>query len=164
MLRQAVCVLGLSAALGAAACSGSSAGSKSTPAGRSTGVTTGTTSSAVTPGTSENGHDPIFWRTADNFQSIQAGQPYLAVFRITNGFAEPTLTVTATCMTCSRPSDRQPLTFQGQISQPVGADLPGSYYPMNIALPNPGRWELVVNAGVATTKLLVDVHTGQSSG
>ncbi len=95
---------------------------------------------------------------------MQAGRAYKVLFRVTGGYSEPTLHVTATCQNCPQPSERQPIDFEGQRAEPGSGDAPGSYYPMNITLPSAGSWALDVVAGSATARILVDALPGQSSG
>ena len=120
--------------------------------------------SATAPAANESGREPIFWRTEDSFASLQAGQAYKVLFRITNGYAEPSLTVTATCQSCAQPSERQPIEFVGERAEPGADEAPGSYYPMNIELPYAGQWELVVVAGSDTAQIDVSVGSGPASG
>ena len=86
------------------------------------------------------------------------------LFRITNGYAEPTLNVTARCQSCPLPSDRQPIEFAAQRTEPVGEDAPGSYYPLNLDLPSAGRWEIIIVAGSDQVGITVDAQAGQSAG
>jgi hypothetical protein len=144
------------AALALTVACGGGGGAKKTPAGATPGT------EAPTAVTSERGTDPIFWRTEDNFASLEIGQPYKTLFRITNGYAEPTLTVEATCRSCS-PAQSQTITFDGQQAQPVGGDAPGTYYPANITLPYAGEWEIRVAAGADSATILV-VVSGASAG
>lgn len=114
-----------------------------------------------TPFPTEAGADPVFWRSPDNFASIAAGgDGYKVVFRITNGFAEPTLTVVA-----DRVAGGQPIEFQGNLVTPVGGEAAGSYYPVTILLPQPGAWELTVQAGADEVTIPVDVaEPGPTAG
>jgi len=105
-----------------------------------------------TPFPTEAGADPVFWRTTDNFASLAAGTEYKVVFRITNGFAEQTLTVAA-----DRIAGGQPIEFEGNLVTPVGGEASGSYYPVTILLPQPGAWELTVQAGADEVTIPVDV-------
>jgi hypothetical protein len=154
----------------AISCGGGASSTKATPSlARATPVSSATTPSGAqatpplaTPAP-EHGQGAIFWRTTDNFASMQAGQPYKVVFRIANGFAEQTLPVTAACTSCP-PAERQPLSFQGGLVEPVGGEAPGSFYAMNITLPYAGRWEIDVIAGGDTAKIMVDVAAGASTG
>lgn len=116
--------------------------------GEPTATAVGETATPTAPGgVNEDGQDPVFWRTTDNFQSLQAGVPYLVVFRITSGYAEPKLRIVATCLSCPAPAQRQPVEFEPDRAEPVGEDAPGSYYAVNIELPFAGQWELTVVAG-----------------
>jgi hypothetical protein len=165
MLRNTALALVLCTALGVAvACSnnGGTSGSPATATVASGSPATSGPAVTATPA-AEAGKAPIFWRTADNFGSVQAGQPYKVLFRITGGYAEPTLRVTATCQSCPQPSQRQPIDFEGQRAEPGGGEAPGSYYPMNITLPSAGRWALDVVAGSDTARIMVDAQPGQSS-
>jgi hypothetical protein len=109
-------------------------------------------------GPNEGGQAPIYWRTADNFASVVAGEKYLVNFRIANGYDESALSVTATCVSC-RAGEQEELTFPGQNSPPfpAGSDLPGSYYPMNMVFPIAGQWEITVRAGADSVTIPVDV-------
>jgi len=71
--------------------------------------------------------------------------------------------VTATCASCP-PAERQPLSFQGGLVEPVGGEAPGSFYAMNITLPYTGQWEIDVVAGGDAAKIMVDVRASASSG
>jgi hypothetical protein len=151
--------------LGVALACGGNSGTSGSPATATVASGSPATSGPAVTATpaAEAGQGPIFWRTADNFRSVQTGQPYKVLFRITNGYAEPALHVTATCQTCSQPSERQPIDFEGQRAGPGGGEAPGSYYPMNITLPSAGRWEIDVVAGSDTARIMVDAQPGQSS-
>jgi hypothetical protein len=94
------------------------------------------------PPASESGSEPFFYRTADEFASLVANEPYKVLFRITNGYAEPMLTITAT-----RQDDGTQVSFEAALAEPSGNDAPGSYYPTNIDLPGAGAWTLTVQAG-----------------
>ena len=147
-----------------ASCSGSnSGGSQPTargPTATATAITTATAASGSTPTAAESGGEPVFWRTADNFTTVHAGAPYKVVFRITNGFHDDTLVVTA-----NRVAGGQPLEFRGNRVQPAGEEAPGVYYPLNIELPQPGRWELTVMAGNDHVKIVIDAgEPGPTAG
>lgn len=119
-------------------------GSSSKPAPSSTAQPSVTPATSPTaPSTaSEAGETPIFWRTADGFASLEAGVGYKVVFRITNGYAEPALSIMAV------PEDGGASEqFEAQQVQPGAGEAAGSYYAINIDLPRPGRWQLTVVAG-----------------
>ena len=119
-------------------------------------ATTGTSPFATAfSNPSEHGQAPVFYRTTDNFGSVIANQSYKVLFRVTNGYSQPTLTVTANCSSC--PGSPLPMTFTGTKVTPVGADAPGSYYPVNVTLPNVGNWELTVQAGRDSVKIPLEV-------
>jgi hypothetical protein len=165
-LRYAGLVLAVAGALAIATACGDGAGSRATPPPTATapGGTATPSPGATAPAPNESGREPIFWRTEDAFASLQAGRAYKVLFRITNGYAEPELSVTATCQSCAAPSERQPIEFVGQRAEPGANETPGSYYPMNIDLPYAGQWEIVVAAGGDTARISADARAGQSSG
>ncbi|MCH8025917.1 MAG: hypothetical protein IH866_03900 [Chloroflexi bacterium] len=105
----------------------------------------------------EWGEEPIYWRTTteDGIESLQACvDPCIGekvIFRISNGYAEQILLVVA-----ERESDGLRVEFEAGLA--VAEDeLPGSFYPLNLALPEPGAWRLTIMAGVDETIILVDV-------
>ena len=165
-IRSITCALvaGVIIAAAAACAEGGDgpAGTTSTPgqptsAPSPSATTTGTSPFATTfSGPNEGGQAPVFYRTADNFASVVAGQPYKVLFRITNGYAEPALSVTATCTSC--PSSPTPQALSGIMVQPVGEEAPGSFYPTNLTLPVAGHWELTVHAGADQVTIPVDVQ------
>jgi hypothetical protein len=81
------------------------------------------------------------------------------LFRVTNGFAEPTLTVVASCTSCfgDPVGDQATTILTGVMVTPVGEDAPGSYYPVNVLLPTAGHWELTVQAAADSVTIPVDV-------
>jgi hypothetical protein len=107
-------------------------------------------------GPNESGSSPVFWRTSDDFGSVTANEGYLVLFRIDSGFNEQSLTVTAICADCD--ADEQ--TFLGTNSPPIGADSPGSYYPIVLTFPEAGYWELTVHAGPDEVTIPIDVQPG----
>jgi hypothetical protein len=118
----------------------STAVSSATPAQTASDATT-----TPTPGSpNEGGSAPVYYRTSDNFASIVADQPYKVLFRVTNGYAEQSLTVVADCTDCPAGPDEQ--TFVGQMATPGAGEAAGSYYPTNITLPYAGHWEIAVLA------------------
>jgi hypothetical protein len=124
-----------------------------------TSVTPATSEVAATPvptspnGPNENGAAPIFWRTTDNFESLVADEAYLVLFRIENGYEEPSLSVSTTCTDCAADD----VTFVGTNSPPIGQDAPGSYYPISFSFPQAGQWELKVHAGDDEVVIPVEV-------
>ena len=154
-------MLVLGAAL-AAACGES--GGPSGPQPTTTAAPVTPQPSATAPAAGESGQEPVFWRTDDNFASLTAGEAYKVLFRITNGYAEPDLAVTATCQSCARPSEQQPIEFVGQRAEPGPGEAPGAYYPMNIELPYAGEWEIVVVAGEDAGRIAVSVQSGPAAG
>lgn len=118
------------------------------------------TPGALTPA-SEGGAAPVFWRTIDAFASVRAGEAYKVLFRVTNGYAEPTLRIVAACTSCASPSQRQELEFVAERAQPLGEEAPGSYYPVNIELPFAGSWQLTVVAGEDEVTIPVTVQPAQ---
>lgn len=110
----------------------------------------------ATPGPStpnELGETPVFWRTPDGFASLTAGKGYKALFRITNGYAEETLRIVAE----PAAGDGQPVEFISNKAIPGEGEAPGSYYPTEILLPEPGTWTLTVFAGEDEVSLTVTV-------
>ena len=91
--------------------------------------------------TTEQGEDPIYWRTADEFGTLRSGEPYKILFRITGGFAEDRIAVGAYQVGIPV------IEYDAFRAEPQGEDLPGSYYPMNLTLPAAGEWLLDVVAG-----------------
>ena len=146
--------------VGVACSSGGGPGSRQTTSTISSGSPPTSGPAATRATASESGQEPIFWRTTDNFQSLQAGKPYKALFRITNGYVEPTLNIIATCESCPQASAPTPIDFQANRTEPVGSDAPGSYYPLNITLPSVGRWQIEVVAGNDRVRILVDARSG----
>lgn len=145
-------LLALLALLSAAACGGSG-GAKPTATPTATPQAP-TTPAATTAAPNEAGIAPFYWRTEDGFRSLRAGGDtgYKVVFRITNGYAEDTLRITA-----KRVAGGQSLGFEAGRVQVGGGDRPGSYYATNILLPQPGRWDLTVVAGEDEITIPVEV-------
>ena len=73
------------------------------------------------------------------------------IFRIANGYAEETLLVVA-----ERPSDGLRVEFEA-IRVETQDELPGTFYPLNLAIPEPGSWQLYVMAGADEVIILVEV-------
>ena len=99
---------------------------------------------------SERGEAPVYWRTEDNFRSLQAGKPYKVLFRVTNGYEEGTLPIAASCSGC-----RGMLKLEATRADAVGAEVSGSFYPFSLELPSPGMWQLTVVAGDARVTIPV---------
>ena len=151
-------------ALGFAAACGDGDGGGATPTEEATATVeepSPTAEETPAPGPNEAGEAPVFYRTGDDFASLRAGEPYTVVFRITNGYAEPTLSVIAECLDCPGPAQQEPLEIEGAFSEPVGEDAPGSYYPMNLELPFEGSWKLTVLAGDDEVVIQVEAQPGQ---
>jgi len=104
----------------------------------------GATATPASGGPNESGSAPVYYRTSDNFASIVADQPYKVLFRVTNGYAEQSLTVVADCTDCPAGPNEQ--TFVGQMATPGAGEAAGSYYPTNLTLPDAGHWEIAVLA------------------
>jgi len=174
--RSLVLLVALCAALVLLSCGdGGSSGDATVPLQRGGPISSPTPGSAATieqptsststspfatafSGPNEGGSAPVFYRTADNFASLVAGQPYKVLFRITNGYAELTLTVTGVCTNCRTPNEPPTATLSGIMVQPVGEDAPGSYYPTNLLLPRAGHWELTVQATPDDVTIPIDVQ------
>jgi len=90
----------------------------------------------------EGGEPPIFWRTADDFASVRADESYKVLLRITNGYDEETISLVAV-----RKGDGEEIQITSDRAEPEGGDLPGSYYPTSLLLPEAGTWELTIVAG-----------------
>ena len=106
---------------------------------------------------SETGEDAIFWRTEDGFQSIRAGVPYKVVLRVTNGYDEETIVVVA-----SRQGGGGEATYFAPKVDAGEGEAPGSYYVFNLDLPNPGRWQITVEAGDDVDVMDIMVKPGSS--
>ena len=125
-----------------AACGGGGGGTyETTPTAAVQSEPTSTPSEPIVP-PSEAGEAPLFWRTEDRFASLQAGKGYKVLFRITNGYNAEMLRITA-----EPEGGGAPLELQANRAQPAGTEEPGSYYPLTLDLPAPGRWQLTVFAG-----------------
>ncbi len=90
----------------------------------------------------EGGEAPIFWRTADGFASVRADESYKVLFRITSGYEEETISLVAV-----RQGEAEETQITSNRAEPVGEDLPGSYYPTFLQFAEPGTWELTIVAG-----------------
>ncbi len=111
----------------------------------------------VTPRLSEMGEAPVFYGTEDGFESLQAGEPYKVLFRITSGYQEETLRIVA-----EPEAGGDALEFEALRSEPKGEEAPGSYYPVTIELPEPGTWRLTVFAGEDEVTISVQVKSKSS--
>ena len=100
----------------------------------------------------EGGEAPIFWRTEDDFASLRAGEAYKVLLRITNGYDEDTISLVAV-----RKGDEEEIQLTSNRAEPVGGDLPGSYYPTFLLLPYAGTWELTILAGDDEVTVQFDV-------
>ena len=109
----------------------------------------------ATPGENELGEAPIFWRTLDKFESLAAGEEYKIVFRVTNGYAEDTLPIEATAATGTAS-----VTFEAARTTPEGEEDKGTFYSVNIVLPEEGSWQLTARAGAAEVTVDVEVAPG----
>jgi hypothetical protein len=157
-MRPLVPLSALLLLVAASACGdgGEPSGALTAPAGPQPSATSAVTPAASAPtasGPNESGSAPIFWRTADNFQTVVVGEPYLVLFRITNGYDETSLTVSGSCTDC----EAGDITSVGTNSPPIGQDAPGSYYPMNLTFPEAGSWELTVRAGADDVVIPLEV-------
>ncbi len=76
---------------------------------------------------------------------------YKVVFRVTNGYAEPTLSITA-----APEGGGVSKQMEAQQVQPGAGEAPGSYYAINITLPTYGKWQLTVVAGGDRTIIPVE--------
>ena len=90
----------------------------------------------------EGGEPPIFWRTADGFATVRADESYKVLLRITSGYDEETISLVAV-----RKGDGEEIQITSNRAEPVGEDLPGSYYPTFLLFSQPGTWELTIVAG-----------------
>ena len=106
----------------------------------------------------EQGNAPIFWQPLDEgFESLRVGEPYKVLFRVTSGYAEETLPISAECSDCAEPVPGGALEFETLLAQPEGEESPGSYYPFNLDLPQPGTWVVTITAGDDTASITVEV-------
>ena len=97
----------------------------------------------------EGGLEPIYWRTRDSFQSLVAGEPYKVVVRVTDGFEEESLVVTATG------DAGEDVTFTAKRTEVGEGEDPGSYYAFDLILPEAGIWQVTTNAG--TVEITIEV-------
>ena len=105
----------------------------------------------------ESGEAPIFYRTFDRFETLRVGERYMMMLRITNGYAEEKLVVVA-----ERVADGLTVEFESLLSQPIGDEAPGSYYPVPLELPEPGAWRLTIVAGDDEVVIPVEVAAAES--
>lgn len=100
------------------------------------------------------GEAPVFWQPQDKeFQSLRVDEPYKVLFRITSDYDEKTLRIVAE----RNPGQSGTVEFEALLSEPTGEEAPGSYYPVSLELPKPGRWELTVLAGDDMVSFTVQV-------
>ncbi len=158
--RSLVLLIALGTVLFAVSCGdgGSTGDATATRERPSNGTPVATQASTTPTGPNESGNAPVFYRTADDFASVVAAQPYKVLFRITNGYAELTLDVAAQCTSCPSSSANRTARLSGIMVQPVGEEAPGSYYPVNLLLPEAGHWELTVQAGADEVTIPLDVR------
>ncbi len=114
--------------------------------------TTVGTEESVALGT-EAGLAPIYWRTQDTFQSVVAGEPYKVVVRVTNGFEEESLAVTATG------DAGEDVTFTARRTEVGEGEDPGSYYAFDLILPEAGLWQVTTEA--APVEITIEVNPAQ---
>ena len=152
-----VALAGLSLALLAACGGGDGAGdptsAPSTPAAQGATATLPMTTATA----NESGEAPIFYRTFDRFETLRVGERYMMMLRITNGYAEEKLVVVA-----ERVADGLTVEVESLLSQPIGEDAPGSYYPVPLELPEPGAWLLTIAAGDDQVIIPIDVTPAES--
>ncbi|MEX1254984.1 MAG: hypothetical protein WEE64_11660 [Dehalococcoidia bacterium] len=98
----------------------------------------------------ETGEDPIFWRTSDQFASVQTDQSYKLVLRVTNGYQQESLPLRAERGGAS-------VEFEARRATPTGEDDAGSYYVVNLVFPQAGSWQLTASAGADEATVPVDV-------
>jgi hypothetical protein len=104
----------------------------------------------------EQDKDPVFWRTIDRFQSLEAGTPYKVVLRVTNGYHEEMLRIVAE----KAPAGSR-VEFEAVLAAPAGPDDPGSFYVFSLELPEAGPWRLTAFAG--EDEAAVDVEAGPAT-
>lgn len=104
----------------------------------------------------EQDKDPVFWRTIDRFQSLEAEVAYKVVLRVTNGYQEETLRIVAE----KDPAGTR-VEFEALVAAPAGPDDPGSFYVFSLELPEPGPWRLTAFAG--EDEAAVDVEAGPAT-
>ena len=107
----------------------------------------------------ELGEAPIFYAPLDGFESLRAGEPYKVLFRITNGYDEATLRIAAT-----HDATGETVEFEALRAEPVGEDdRPGTFYPVNLDLPEAGTWLVTILAGEADASFSVEVAPATST-
>ncbi|MEX0786031.1 MAG: hypothetical protein WD939_05290 [Dehalococcoidia bacterium] len=157
----ALLIVGLSAASLLVACDGDEGGSDAEVATATSESATATTQAEEGTATmarpvSEAGEAPVFYRTQDGFATLRANEPYKVLFRITNGYAEDTLSVSL------EREGQEGIELETSRVEPQGEDLPGSYYPTNVELPEAGRWVIVVTAGEDIVEIPVEAGPAES--
>lgn len=103
-------------------------------------------------GENEQGQAPVFWRTTDPFDSLPFGARSKVVFRVTNGYEGATLSIVA-----QPKAGGQEVAFEAANVIPGDLEPPGAYYVLNLDLPEPGAWQLIVLAGEDQVMILVEV-------
>jgi len=124
-------------------------------AGSPTAVERGTSAlptSDPAGGVNEMGSHPVYWRTADRFQSVRVNVPYKVVVRVTNGFAEDALRIVA-----RHDDGGEPVVFEAARASPAGPDAAGSYYVFSIELARAGAWRVTAQPGEDVS---VDIEVG----
>lgn len=106
----------------------------------------------------ESGVAPVFWRTADEFESLRAGEPYKIVLRITSGFDDETLRIVA-----DPDGEGSTEEFEAVLVEPASDEGPGSFYTFLLELPEPGGWQVTAMAGDDAAPITVDVKPAGSS-
>lgn len=107
----------------------------------------------------ELGEAPIFYAPLDGFESLRAGEPYKVLFRITNGYDEDTLRIAAT-----HDATGETVEFEALLAEPLGEDeRPGTFYPVNLDLPEAGTWQVTIVAGEADASFSVEVAPATST-
>ena len=107
----------------------------------------------------ELGEAPIFYAPLDGFESLRAGEPYKVLFRITNGYAEETLRIAAT-----HDATGETVEFEALRAEPVGEEeRSGTFYPVNLDLPEAGTWQVTILAGEADASFSVEVAPATST-
>ena len=148
---------GLSLALLAACGGGDDAGEPTSSPPTPTAESATATLPLTTATANESGEAPIFYRTFDRFETLRANERYPVMLRITNGYAEEKLVVVA-----ERVADGLTVEFESLLSQPIGDEAPGSYYPVPLELPEPGAWRLTIVAGDDEVVIPVEVAAAES--
>ena len=157
-VRFATASFALAALVVLAACNGGDDAGEPTSSPPTPTAESATATLPLTTATAnESGEAPIFYRTFDRFETLRANERYLVMLRITNGYAEEKLVVVA-----ERVADGLTVEFESLLSQPIGDEAPGSYYPVPLELPEPGAWRLTIVAGDDEVVIPVEVAAAES--